>query len=116
MLSLQTVGNAGVEEIKFCSSFLLPDCVQQAGSNELSEKSPERMSCIIDYGLARRLQDVGKGEKCHDPGVLSEMCKGCLDTLARIMHRFLSRSDESADLSALRHARQRPPQTYCTVR
>jgi len=33
------------------------------------------------------------------------------------MHRFLSRSDESADLSALRHARGhpfagRPPQTY----
>jgi len=28
------------------------------------------------------------------------------------MHRFLSRNDESADLSALRHARQRPPQTY----
>ncbi|MEE8076474.1 MAG: hypothetical protein V3T60_12710 [Candidatus Binatia bacterium] len=28
------------------------------------------------------------------------------------MHRFSSRSAESADLSALRHARQRPPQTY----
>ncbi len=25
------------------------------------------------------------------------------------MHRFSSRSDESAGLSALRHARQRPP-------
>ncbi len=35
---------------------------------------------------------------------------------ARFMHRFLSRSDENADLSALRHARQRPPQTYCMVR
>ncbi len=35
---------------------------------------------------------------------------------ARIMHRFSSRSDESADLSALRHAGLRPPQTYCTVR
>jgi len=37
--------------------------------------------------------------------------------LVRIMHRFSSRSDESADLSALRHARGhpfagRPPQTY----
>ena len=29
-------------------------------------------------------------------------------SLARIMHRFLSRSDESADLSALRHARGHP--------
>ena len=28
------------------------------------------------------------------------------------MHRFLSRSDESADLGALRHGRKRPPQTY----
>jgi len=28
------------------------------------------------------------------------------------MHRFLSRSDESDGLSALRHARQRPPQAY----
>ncbi len=37
-------------------------------------------------------------------------------SLARIMHRFLLRSEESADLSALRHARQRPPQTYCMVR
>ncbi len=37
--------------------------------------------------------------------------------LAPIMHRFMSRSDEGADLSALRHARGhplagRPPQTY----
>ncbi len=29
-------------------------------------------------------------------------------SLARIMHRFLSRSDESADLGALRHARGHP--------
>ncbi len=38
-------------------------------------------------------------------------------SLARTMHRFSSRSDESADLGALRHARGhplagRPPQTY----
>ena len=31
------------------------------------------------------------------------------------MHRFSSRSDESADLSALRHARKRPPQTYLCI-
>ncbi len=36
--------------------------------------------------------------------------------LARIMHRFSSRSGESAGLSALRHARPRPPQAYCRVR
>ena len=30
-------------------------------------------------------------------------------TLARIMHRFLSRSDESDDLTAFRDARQRHP-------
>ena len=32
------------------------------------------------------------------------------------MHRFLSRNDESAGLTAFRDARQKPPQTYCTVR
>ncbi len=36
--------------------------------------------------------------------------------LAGVMRRFSSRSDESADLTAFRDARQRPPQTYCTVR
>ncbi len=30
-------------------------------------------------------------------------------SLARIMHRFLSRSDEGADLGALRHARREAP-------
>ncbi len=94
MLSLQTVGNAGVEErsnfvagasdqAAFNRKALRAVTQEQADEDgtELSEKSRERMSCIIDYGLARRLQNVGKNENRHDSGVLSEMCKGCLDTI-----------------------------------
>jgi len=44
----------------------------------LIEKSRARLSCIIDHGLAWRLQDVGKNEKRLYPG---GRCKGCLDTI-----------------------------------
>ena len=43
-----------------------------AKRTELSEKSRERMRCIIDSGLAKRLQDTGMNENRHYPGVRSK--------------------------------------------